>query len=182
MKSLYYSFAFIQIRPIVFGLLQEIFMTIEVGKKAPEFSLPGTDGKNHTLNDYKGKTLVIYFYPKDDTPGCTKESCGFRDDYSAIKKLGAEILGVSKDPIASHDKFIEKYNLPFVLLADEDTSMMEAYGAWGRKVLYGKFSIGTKRSTVIIDGQGKVIKHWKAVKAATHPADVLAFLTSLNND
>ncbi len=155
-------------------------MTIEIGKKAPSFSLAGSDGKQHSLSDYKGKTVVVYFYPKDDTPGCTKESCGFRDDYSAIKKLGAEILGVSKDSLSSHDTFIAKYNLPFVLLADEDKSMMEAYGAWGEKKLYGKTVIGTKRSTVIIDGNGRVIRHWKAVKAATHPGDVLAFLSSLN--
>jgi len=157
-------------------------MTIEVGKKAPPFLLPGTDGKTHSLSDYKGKTVVIYFYPKDDTPGCTKESCGFRDDYSAIKKLGAEIMGVSKDSIASHEKFISKYSLPFVLLADEDKTMMEAYGAWGEKVLYGKKTIGTKRSTVIVDEDGKVVKHWKAVKAATHPGDVLNFLTNLKQD
>jgi thioredoxin-dependent peroxiredoxin len=150
------------------------------GKKAPAFKLAGSDGKNHELKDYKGKMVVLYFYPKDDTPGCTKEACGFRDDFTKMKRLGAEILGVSKDPVASHQNFIRKFKLPFTLLSDPDTSIMQAYGAWGEKMMYGKPVTGTIRSTVIIDGDGKVIKHWAKVgNAGEHPADVLDFLTDL---
>jgi peroxiredoxin Q/BCP len=148
------------------------------GKKAPAFSLAGSDGKTHTLAGYKGKTVVLYFYPKDDTPGCTKEACGFRDHFSKMAKLGAVVLGVSKDPIASHQKFIGKYKLPFVLLSDPEASVMQAYGAWGEKMMYGKPVTGTIRSTVVIDGKGAVIKHWtKVSKAEEHPEDVLDFLT-----
>lgn len=150
------------------------------GKKAPDFSLPGSDGKTHALKDYAGKKLVIYFYPKDDTPGCTKEACGFRDDHNAIKKLGAAVIGISRDDVASHQKFIGKYKLPFVLLADEDAKVMTAYGAWGEKMMYGKPVTGTIRSTVVIDETGKVIKHWaKVPKAEAHPAAVVEFLQSL---
>ncbi len=147
------------------------------GKKAPEFSLSGSDGKTHTLVGYKGKTVVLYFYPKDDTPGCTKEACGFRDGFSKMAKLGAVVLGVSKDSIASHQKFAGKFKLPFVLLSDPDTKVMQAYGAWGEKMMYGKPVTGTIRSTVVIDGSGKVLKHWaKVSNAEEHPEDVLDFL------
>ena len=150
------------------------------GKKAPDFSLPGSDGKNHTLKDFAGKKVVLYFYPKDDTPGCTKEACGFRDDYSALKTLGAIVLGVSKDNVNSHNKFIDKFSLPFVLLSDEDTSVMKKYGAWGEKLMYGKPVMGTIRSTVVIDEKGTVVKHWqKVTNAEEHPAEVLDFISSL---
>lgn len=146
------------------------------GKKAPDFALPGTDGKTHALKDYKGKTVVLYFYPKDDTPGCTKEACGFRDSFAAVSKV-ATVLGVSRDSIASHQKFIAKFKLPFVLLSDEDTAMMKAYGAFGEKLMYGKPVQGTIRSTLVIGPDGKVRKHWATVKnAEEHPAEVLAFL------
>ena len=146
------------------------------GKKAPDFNLPGKDGKNHSLKDYKGKTVVLYFYPKDDTPGCTKEACGFRDSFASVSKK-AVVLGVSRDSLASHDKFITKYQLPFVLLSDEDTSMMKSYGAFGEKLMYGKPVMGTIRSTLVIGPDGKVLKHWSPVKnAEEHPAEVLAFL------
>lgn len=149
-------------------------------KPAPDFSLPGSDGKVHSLKDYAGRKLVLYFYPKDDTPGCTKEACGFRDDFSALRNNGATVLGVSRDSVASHDAFISKYKLPFVLLADEDARVMTAYGAWGEKMMYGKPVTGVIRSTVIIDETGRVIKHWaKVPKAETHPAAVLAVLESL---
>lgn len=148
------------------------------GKKAPAFTLEGSDGKTHKLKDYAGKTVVIYFYPRDNTPGCTKESCGFRDLNDDINKLDAVVLGVSKDSLASHDKFITKFNLPFVLLSDPTTKMMAKYGAFGEKVLYGKKSIGTIRSTVIIDPKGKIIKHWRKVPSAEkHPQKVLEFLS-----
>lgn len=150
------------------------------GTKAPAFSLNGSDGKTHTLADYQGKYVVIYFYPKDNTPGCTKESCGFRDLNNAFTDHQTVVLGVSKDSLESHDKFIADFNLPFVLLSDPDTTMMAEYRAWGEKVLYGKKSIGCIRSTVIIDPEGTIIKHWKRVpKAETHPEKVFEFIQSL---
>ncbi len=150
------------------------------GKKAPMFTLEGSDGKKHSIKDYAGKKVVIYFYPRDNTPGCTKESCGFRDLNKDLADLNTVVLGVSKDSLKSHDKFIGDFNLPFVLLSDPDKKMMEKYGAFGEKVLYGKISIGTIRSTVIIDEQGTIIKHWRKVpKAEAHPARVLEVLKNL---
>lgn len=150
------------------------------GKQAPAFELPGSDGKTHKLTGYKGKTVVLYFYPKDDTPGCTKEACGFRDSFSALRKAGAVVLGVSRDSLASHSDFVGKYSLPFVLLSDQDTSVMKAYGAWGEKLMYGKPVTGTIRSTVVVDGTGRVIKHWTSVrKAEEHPAEVLEFVAGI---
>ena len=155
-------------------------MTNLEGKKAPSFNLKGSDGKNHTINDYLGKNVVIYFYPKDNTPGCTKESCGFRDLNDAFDNHDTVILGVSKDGLKSHDKFINDFSLPFVLLSDPDTKMMEKYGAWGEKILYGKTSIGCIRSTVIVDKKGIIIKHWKKVpKAEAHPQKVFEFVQTL---
>ena len=151
-------------------------MSLE-GKKAPAFSLEGSDGRRHSLNEYAGKTVVIYFYPKDSTPGCTKEACGFRDSYRELLDRGVVLLGVSKDSTASHGKFITAHNLPFVLLSDPDASMMRAYGAFGEKVQYGKTTQGTIRSTVVIGPDGSVRKHWiKVAKAETHPAQVLEYL------
>jgi peroxiredoxin Q/BCP len=151
-------------------------MAIE-GKKAPEFTLEGSDGKQHTVGQYAGKTVVIYFYPKDNTPGCTKEACGFRDNFKELTDNGVVVLGVSKDGIASHDKFITNYSLPFVLLSDPDCSMMSAYEAFGEKVVCGKSSIGTIRSTVIVGPDGIVKKQWaKIAKAEQHPDQVLAYL------
>jgi len=147
------------------------------GEKSPAFSLEGNDGKKHALDDYKGKTVVLYFYPKDSTPGCTKEACGFRDLNPALKKKNVVVFGVSKDSIASHDKFAEKYKLPFVLLSDPNAEVMKKYGAFGKKMMYGKEVQGTIRSTVVIGPKGDVIKHWPAVKKAEeHPEEVLAFL------
>jgi thioredoxin-dependent peroxiredoxin len=147
------------------------------GKKAPAFSLQGSDGKTHSLEDYKGKTVVLYFYPKDDTPGCTKEACGFRDLGGSLKKAGAVVLGVSKDGVDSHNKFAAKYKLPFTLLSDPKTEVMKKYGAFGKKLMYGKTVEGTIRSTVVIGPKGEVIKHWPAVrKAEAHPGEVLAYL------
>jgi thioredoxin-dependent peroxiredoxin len=147
------------------------------GKKAPAFELEGNDGKTHSLEDYKGKTLVLYFYPKDDTPGCTKEACGFRDLNANLKKAGAVVLGVSKDGAESHKKFTAKYKLPFVLLSDPKLEVMKKYGAYGKKMMYGKEVQGTIRSTVVIGPKGDVVKHWTTVKKAeAHPEEVLAFL------
>ncbi|MBL7016802.1 MAG: peroxiredoxin [Kiritimatiellales bacterium] len=150
---------------------------IEVGKKAPAFTLEGSDGKKHSLKDYAGKTVILYFYPRDNTPGCTKEACGFRDLQPKLKKLNAVVLGVSKDSLASHEQFIGLFDLPFVLLSDPDTKVMAKYGAFGEKMHYGKLIIGTTRTTTIIGPDGNVSKHWKKVpKAEAHPAKVLEFL------
>jgi peroxiredoxin Q/BCP len=153
-------------------------MSLE-GKNAPDFTLDGSDGKRHSLKEYAGKTVIIFFYPKDNTPGCTKEACGFRDGYSQLADKKIMLLGVSKDSIVSHGKFISSYNLPFTLLSDPDTAMMTAYGAFGEKVMYGKKSIGSIRSTVVIGPDGIVRKHWtKVAKADQHPAQVLEYLTA----
>jgi len=151
-------------------------MSLE-GKKAPGFSLEGNDGKQHSLKQYAGKTVVIYFYPKDNTPGCTKEACGFRDNYKELTDKGVVLLGVSKDSVASHNKFITSFNLPFVLLSDPDCSTMQAYEAFGEKVMCGKKTTGTIRSTVVVGPDGIVKKHWaKVAKADQHPAQVLGYL------
>jgi peroxiredoxin Q/BCP len=147
------------------------------GKKAPAFNLEGNDGKKHSLEDYQGKTVVLYFYPRDDTPGCTKEACGFRDLGTALKKSNAVVLGVSKDGIESHKKFAAKYKLPFTLLSDPKIDVMKKYGAFGKKLMYGKSVEGTIRSTVVIGPKGDIIKHWPTVKKAeAHPEEVLSFL------
>jgi thioredoxin-dependent peroxiredoxin len=152
------------------------------GQKAPAFSLEGNDGKKHSLEDYRGKTVVLYFYPRDDTPGCTKEACGFRDLGSSLKKSGAVVLGVSKDSVDSHNKFAGKYQLPFTLLSDPKAEVMKKYGAFGKKLMYGKTVEGTIRSTVVIGPKGKVIKHWSTVKKAeAHPEEVLSFLKTEAN-
>jgi peroxiredoxin Q/BCP len=149
-------------------------MSIEEGKKAPAFSLHGSDGKKHSLKEYAGKTVILYFYPKDDTPGCTKEACNFKKLHTKFAKKDAVVLGVSRDSLESHDSFIEKFKLPFVLLSDPNATVMEKYGAWGEKNMYGKKTVGTIRSTTIIGPDGKVAKHWKRVaKAETHPEQVL---------
>jgi len=151
-------------------------MTLE-GKKAPGFSLEGSDGAQHTLKQYAGKTVVIYFYPKDNTPGCTKEACGFRDNYKELTDNGVVVLGVSKDSLTAHSKFITNYTLPFVLLSDPDCSMMQAYEAFGEKVMCGRKTTGTIRSTVIVGPDGIVKKQWaKVAKAEQHPDQVLAYL------
>lgn len=147
------------------------------GNKAPDFSLEGSDGKKHSLNLYAGKTVVLYFYPKDNTSGCTKEACGFRDIYKELTDKGVVILGVSKDSISAHNKFVTNYRLPFVLLSDPETEMMKAYEAFGEKVMYGKKTVGTIRSTVIVGPDGIVNKQWaKVAKAEQHPEQVLEYL------
>ncbi len=152
-------------------------MAIEEGKSAPSFSLKDQNGNTVSLSDYTGSDVIIYFYPKDDTPGCTKQACGFRDLWSDIAQTGAIVLGVSPDDAASHIKFIEKYNLPLTLLSDPDKKMMTQYAAYGEKMMYGKKLIGIIRSTVWIGPDGKVKKHWRKVpSAAAHPAKVLQLL------
>lgn len=149
---------------------------LEEGTKAPAFSLKADDGSTVKLSDYAGKTVVLYFYPRDDTPGCTKEACGFRDSHALLTKRGAVVLGVSPDTVASHAKFRDKYQLNFRLLADPDHQVAEKYGAWREKNMYGKKSMGIQRSTYLIDGTGKIVKVWRAVKADGHDQKVLEAL------
>ena len=151
-------------------------ITLEAGDKAPAFTLKDQDGKTHSLKDYAGQTVVLYFYPKDDTPGCTKEACSFRDNFGAIEEAGAVILGVSADDASSHQKFRAKYDLPFPLLVDEGAKVATKYGAWGEKVLYGKTVIGMTRSTFIIGPDGRLTKVWKRVQADGHADHVLKAL------
>ena len=145
----------------------------DVGDKAPAFSLEDQAGKTVKLSDFKGKKVVLYFYPKDDTPGCTREACAFRDEHSALQKAGAVVLGVSPDSEASHARFAGKYKLPFPLLADPDHGVSEKYGAWGEKSLYGRKFMGITRSTFLIDGSGKVARVWPKVKVDGHVDQVL---------
>ena len=152
-------------------------MPIEEGKKAPAFTLADADGNKVALKDFAGTDVILYFYPRDDTPGCTKEACGFRDLWKDIQKQGAVVLGVSPDGAASHEKFAAKYELPFTLLSDPDKKVMEKYGAFGEKTMYGKKTRGVIRSTVWIGPDGKVKKHWARVaKAESHPEKVLEAL------
>ncbi|MNK03802.1 putative peroxiredoxin bcp [compost metagenome] len=132
--------------------------TLEIGQKAPDFSAKNQNGETVHLSDFKGKKVILYFYPKDNTPGCTTEACNFRDNYQSLKKYGFEIIGVSVDGEASHQKFISKHELPFQLLVDEDKSLVEAYGVWVEKNMYGKKYMGTARTTFVIDADG-IIQH-----------------------
>jgi peroxiredoxin Q/BCP len=152
-------------------------VSIQEGKAAPAFALEDAGGKKVSLADFTGKNVILYFYPRDDTPGCTKEACGFRDDWKEIQKLNAVVLGVSADRAESHRKFAAKYKLPFPLLSDPDRKVMEKYGAYGEKMMYGKKTVGVIRSTVWIGPNGKVKKHWARVASAEeHPAKVLEAL------
>jgi thioredoxin-dependent peroxiredoxin len=150
---------------------------LEPGSKAPAFTLTGPEGEKVSLKDFAGRDVILYFYPRDDTPGCTKEACGFRDAWDELRELGAVVLGVSADDADSHQRFAAKYRLPFTLLSDPDRSVMTAYGAYGEKTMYGKKVIGVIRSTVWIGPDGRVRRHWARVaNAADHPAKVLAAL------
>ena len=156
------------------------FDWIEEGKKAPAFTLTADNGEKVRLSELKGSPVVLYFYPKDDTPGCTKEACAFRDAKTQLKKLGAVVLGVSPDDTESHVKFRDKYELNFPLLADPNHKVAEKYGAWREKNMYGKKSMGIQRSTFLIDAQGKVAKVWKRVKVDGHDQQVLDALAELD--
>jgi thioredoxin-dependent peroxiredoxin len=150
---------------------------LEPGDKAPAFNLADAQGKNVSLQDLAGRHVVLYFYPRDDTPGCTKEACGFRDAWDDLRELGAVVLGVSGDDADSHQRFASKYRLPFTLLSDPDRSVMRSYGAYGEKTMYGKKVVGVIRSTVWIGPDGRIRRRWARVaNAAEHPAKVLAAL------
>ena len=149
---------------------------LQEGTIAPDFALEASDGAV-TLSDYRGQTVVLYFYPKDDTPGCTTEACNFRDDYSEILAAGAVVLGISPDSVRSHDKFKLKYELPFPLLSDPDYEVAELYGAWGEKKMYGRTYMGIIRSTYIIDDKGFIVKVFPRVRPKKHSEEVLAVLS-----
>lgn len=149
-------------------------MILEAGTKAPDFELPDGEGKVHKLSDYHGKTIVVYFYPKDNTPGCTKEACSFRDSYADFRKAGVEVIGISPDSEKSHTNFINKYELPFTLLSDPDHQVSEAYGVWGTKKNYGREYQGIFRTTFIIGPEGMIKKVFKNVKPNEHSVEVLA--------
>lgn len=152
---------------------------LKVGAKAPAFSLKSADGSTVKLSDFKGKRVVLYFYPKDMTPGCTTEACGFRDDYAPLKQRGVRVLGVSGDDEASHHKFTEKYSLPFPLLSDPSHEMMEKYGVWGEKSMYGRKYMGVLRVTYLIDEEGRIARVFDKVKTATHSKDVIAAVDAM---
>jgi peroxiredoxin Q/BCP len=149
---------------------------LQEGTLAPDFTLPADGGGEVTLSDYRGKKVVLYFYPKDDTPGCTTEACNFRDDYSDVLAAGAEVIGISPDTVKSHDKFKTKYELPFPLLSDTEHQVAETYGAWGEKKMYGKTYLGIIRSTFVIDEEGTIVKVFPKVSPKKHSQEVLAVL------
>lgn len=149
---------------------------LQIGTKAPEFSLPDEDGKIRNLSDYEGKKLILYFYPKDNTPGCTKQACGFGELYPQFNKKGVEVIGISKDSVASHKKFKEKYTLPFTILADPELKVIQAYDVWKEKKMYGKTSMGVVRTTYLIDEHGVIIEAMDKVKAAKNPEEMLGLI------
>jgi peroxiredoxin Q/BCP len=149
---------------------------LKEGDKAPAFTAATSGGGTVSLAEFKGKQVVLYFYPRDNTPGCTREACGFRDSHSKFKRKGAVVLGVSKDSVKSHDKFVEKFELPFILLADEDTKIARAYGVWGEKKFMGRTFMGMHRVTFLIDAKGRIKRVWPEVKPDQHAAEVLAAL------
>ena len=149
---------------------------LKEGTKAPGFTLPDQNGKEHSLADYKGQRVILYFYPKDNTSGCTKQACGFSERYPQIQEKGAVVLGVSKDSVASHKKFEEKYGLPFTLLSDTELEVIKAYDVWKEKKNYGKVSMGVVRTTYLIDEEGVIVKAFDKVKAAENPAQMLGLL------
>lgn len=150
---------------------------LEAGSKAPNFTLPDKDGNMVSLSDFTGKRVVLYFYPRDNTPGCTRQACAFGAAYEEFQKIGAAVIGISKDSTASHQRFAEKHNLPFLLLSDPELQAIQAYGVWQEKKNYGKVSMGVVRSTFIIDGEGQIEKVMPKVKPDTNAAEALAYLS-----
>lgn len=151
---------------------------LEIGTKAPEFTLPDKDGNAVSLTDFAGKKVVLYFYPKDNTPGCTRQACAFAGAYQEFRKINAVVIGISKDSVASHQKFAEKYGLPFILLSDPELTAIQAYGVWQEKKLYGKVSMGVVRSTFVIDENGMIEKVMPKVKPDINAAEILAYLNT----
>jgi thioredoxin-dependent peroxiredoxin len=151
-------------------------MALEFGQVAPDFQLEASSGEQVTLSQLKGKNVVLYFYPKDMTPGCTTQACDFRDRVESFESLDTVILGVSPDPLVRHEKFIEKYDLPFLLLADEDHEVAELYGVWKLKKNFGKEYMGIERSTFVIDKEGKLVKEWRKVRVKDHVEEALTFI------
>ena len=151
---------------------------LKVGDKAPQFTLPSGDGKNVSLKEFRGKKVVLYFYPKDDTPGCTSEACSFRDNLGRVKRKGAVVLGISADSVDSHKKFIKKYDLPFPLLSDESKEILKAYDVWKQKSFMGRKFMGIERTTFIIDEEGNILRIFLKVKVEGHTDDVLDALSS----
>jgi len=154
-------------------------MSVKVGDKAPDFTLPTDGGGSVTLSQLHGKAVVIYFYPKDDTSGCTAEACGFRDSFPDYGKTGATVIGISKDSIASHDKFKKKYSLPFTLGADVDGKVVESYGVWVEKSMYGRKYMGVERATFLVGRDGRIAKVWRKVKVPKHAEEVLKAVEAL---
>lgn len=154
-------------------------ITLQEGDKAPDFNGVDQNGNAIALNDFKGKNLILYFYPKDDTPGCTKEACNLRDNHDMWLDKGYAVVGVSPDNEASHQKFINKYDLPFSLIADPDKKVMEAYQTWGEKNMYGKIKMGVLRTTYVIDGEGSIVKIFKRPKTAEHTEQIVKALEKL---
>jgi thioredoxin-dependent peroxiredoxin len=152
-------------------------MPLNIGDPAPAFKALTTTGDEMALEQLQGKKVVLYFYPKDDTPGCTKEACGFRDQWSRYQEKSIIVLGVSKDSVAAHQKFTQKYTLPFPLLSDPDAAIAQAYGVWGEKKFMGKTYMGVNRSTFLIDEDGKIAHIWSKVKTETHAEDILSIVT-----
>ena len=150
---------------------------LSVGSQAPDFTLPDKDGKMHSLSDYRGKKVIVYFYPKDNTPGCTKQACAFRDAYAGFRRNDIEVIGISKDSIASHEKFIDQYSLPFLLLSDTQQSAIQAYDVLQEKKLFGKTYLGVVRSTFIINEDGEILKIFPKANPASNAQDILNYLS-----
>lgn len=163
------------------GILKRSNMKLKPGNKAPNFTLADQDGKNHTLSDYRGRWTLIYFYPKDNTPGCTKEACTIRDEFPKFKKMKAVVYGISADGAAKHKKFSEKYQLPFTLLADEQKKVVALYGVWAKKKFMGLEYMGILRTSFLINPQGKIVKIYEKVKPTEHATEVLRDLKALSS-
>lgn len=151
---------------------------LQIGSEVPNFTLPASNGEHVSLSDYRGNKVVIYFYPKNMTPACTNEACGFRDNFGSLQQEGAVVLGISTDPLKSHDKFIQKYDLPFLLLSDEEHKVCSLFGVWQLKKLYGREYEGIVRSTFLINEEGILVKEWRKVKVAGHVEEVLEAVRS----
>lgn len=157
-------------------------MNLKTGRKAPDFTLPDQNGDTHKLSSYKGNWVLIYFYPRDNTPGCTKEACAIRDEWKAFKRLKLKVLGISTDPVKKHASFVEKFQLPFPLLADEEKQVVNKYGVWGLKKFMGREYEGTFRKSFLIDPEGKIAKVYEKVKPTEHAVEVLTDLRALTRE